>query len=75
LFTSFIPADLQTVETRVNRNTYSRFCDFVGDISRIFENCRYFNQPNSQITKCAEALESFFTQKLSLAREKLLQAS
>ncbi len=38
---------------------------------RIFENCRYFNQPSSQIMKSAEALESFFAQKLSLLRDKI----
>jgi hypothetical protein len=40
---------------------------------RIFENCRFFNQPNSQITKSAVALEGFFAQKLSQLREKIAE--
>ena len=50
---------------------YRKLSEFVGDVMRIFENCRYFNQPDTQIMKCAEGLESFFAQKLALLREKL----
>ncbi len=50
---------------------YTRLCEFVGDVVRIFENCRLFNQPNSQIAKCSEALEAFFVQKLVLLRDKI----
>ena len=38
---------------------------------RIFENCRFFNQPNSSIMKSAESLENFFSQKLSHLRERV----
>lgn len=69
------PMDLHTIETRVNDQHYERLCEFVGDFMRIFENCRYFNQPNSAIMRSAEALETFFAQKLVLLREKLLQVS
>ena len=63
--------DLQTIENRVAASHYGKLSDFVGDVMRIFENCRYFNQPNTQIMKCAEGLEGFFAQKLGLLREKL----
>ena len=63
--------DLQTVENRVASGHYGKLAEFVGDVMRIFENCRYFNQPNTQIMKCAEGLETFFAQKLGLLREKL----
>lgn len=65
------PMDLQTIENRVAASHYGKLSDFVGDVMRIFENCRYFNQPNTQIMKCAEGLEGFFAQKLGLLREKL----
>lgn len=68
---SFALVDLQTVETRVNQHHYNRLSEFVGDVTRIFENCRLFNQPNTQVAKCAESLESFFAQKLGLLREKM----
>jgi nucleosome-remodeling factor subunit BPTF len=68
-------SDLQTIENRVNQHYYERLCDFVGDITRIFENCRLFNQPTTQIAKCAESLESFFAQKLVLLREKIADTS
>lgn len=38
---------------------------------RIFENCSYFNQPDTQVMKCAKHLEAFFAQKLALLREKI----
>eukprot|EP00094_Tigriopus_californicus_P011143 TCALIF_10753-PA protein Name:"Similar to E(bx) Nucleosome-remodeling factor subunit NURF301 (Drosophila melanogaster)" AED:0.03 eAED:0.03 QI:0/0.85/0.75/0.87/1/1/8/257/2554 len=69
------PMDLHTIETRVSDQHYERLCEFVGDFMRIFENCRYFNQPNSPIMRSAEALETFFAQKLVLLRERLLQVS
>jgi nucleosome-remodeling factor subunit BPTF len=65
------PMDLTTVENRVGSGHYTKLCQFVGDVMRIFENCRYFNQPNTQIMKCAEGLESFFAQKLALLRVKM----
>lgn len=66
-----MPSDLQTVENRLSSGHYTKLCQFVGDVMRIFENCRYFNQPNTQIMKCAEGLEGFFAQKLTLLRDKI----
>ncbi|XP_040567508.1 nucleosome-remodeling factor subunit NURF301 [Lepeophtheirus salmonis] len=65
------PMDLQTIELRVNQSQYQRLSDFVGDVMRIFENCRYFNQDNSQVLRCAESLENYFAQKLAHVREKV----
>ena len=66
-----IISDLQTIEDRVNQQYYNKLSEFVGDVMRIFENCRFFNQPNSQIMKSAIALESFFASKLTILREKI----
>ena len=70
---NFLFADLQTIEERVTERKYTKLSEFVGDVMRIFENCRFFKQPNSQITKSAVALESFFSQKLALLREKIAE--
>ena len=71
MFFKLIISDLQTIEDRVNQQYYNKLSEFVGDVMRIFENCRFFNQPNSQIMKSAIALESFFASKLTILREKI----
>jgi nucleosome-remodeling factor subunit BPTF len=58
----------------VNQQHYKKLSEFVGDVMRIFENCRFFNLPNSAITKSAVALEAFFSQKLALLREKIAES-
>ena len=63
--------DLSTVDKKVNNGDYTKLCEFIGDVMRIFENCRFFNQPNSSIMKSAESLENFFSQKLSHLRERV----
>ena len=60
------------MENRVNQQTYVKLAEFVGDVTRIFENCRLYNHPTTQVFKCAQNLESFFAQKLVLLREKIL---
>lgn len=67
------PMDLATVEKKVNQGEYQKLCEFIGDVMRIFENCRFFNQPSSSIMKNADSLEAFFSQKLSHLREKVGQ--
>ena len=57
--------------SRSGTGHYTRLVQFVGDMMRIFENCRYFNQPESSIMKCAASLEAFFAQKLAQLREKV----
>jgi len=65
------PMDLSSVERKVNNGQYTKLCEFIGDVMRIFENCRFFNQPNTSIMKSAQSLEAFFSQKLSQLREKV----
>ena len=65
--------DLHTIEDRVIQRKYTKLSEFVGDMMRIFENCRFFNQPNSPVAKSAVALEAFFAQKLTQLREKIAE--
>jgi len=65
------PMDLQTIEGRVNYNQYGCLAEFIGDITRIFENCRYFNPQGTGVAKAAENLEAFLAQKIGGVREKV----
>ncbi|XP_075418207.1 nucleosome-remodeling factor subunit BPTF isoform X3 [Tenrec ecaudatus] len=58
------PMDLATMEERVQRRYYERLTEFVADMTKIFDNCRYYNPNDSPFYQCAEVLESFFVQKL-----------
>ncbi|XP_042904894.1 nucleosome-remodeling factor subunit BPTF [Parasteatoda tepidariorum] len=65
------PMDLKTVEQRLNLHTYKKLADFIGDMTKIFDNCRYYNPRSSPFYNCAEMLESFFVQKIKLFRESI----
>ncbi|XP_072414952.1 nucleosome-remodeling factor subunit BPTF isoform X5 [Chiloscyllium punctatum] len=58
------PMDLSTMEERIHHRFYKKLTDFVGDMTKIFDNCRYYNPSDSPFYQCAEVLESFFVQKL-----------
>ncbi|XP_008553074.1 nucleosome-remodeling factor subunit NURF301 isoform X1 [Microplitis demolitor] len=64
------PMDLQTIEFRINSRSYKKLSEFIGDMTKIFDNCRYYNQKESQFFKCAESLETFFVHKIKSLREK-----
>ena len=64
-------SDLQTIDQRLGQKYYKTLGEFIGDVMRIFENCRFFNPENSPITKSADNLENYFIQKLALLREKV----
>lgn len=67
------PMDLQTIELRVNHCQYSCLAEFIGDVTRIFENCRYFNPGGSGVAESAEKLEGFLATKIVTVREKVTQ--
>lgn len=52
------------MEERVQRRYYEKLTEFVADMTKIFDNCRYYNPSDSPFYQCAEVLESFFVQKL-----------
>ncbi|XP_072944153.1 nucleosome-remodeling factor subunit NURF301 [Epargyreus clarus] len=69
------PMDLQTVERKVNEQTYSTLSEFIGDMTKIFDNCRYFNPKDSEFYRCADGLEAYFAQKIKYFREKLFETT
>ncbi|XP_061083585.1 nucleosome-remodeling factor subunit BPTF isoform X5 [Conger conger] len=58
------PMDLATMEDRAQKRYYKKLTEFVADMTKIFDNCRYYNPSDSPFYQCAEVLESFFVQKL-----------
>ncbi|KAG9470855.1 hypothetical protein GDO78_016589 [Eleutherodactylus coqui] len=58
------PMDLATMEERVRSRYYKKLTEFVADMTKIFDNCRYYNPSESTFCQSAEVLESFFVQKL-----------
>ncbi|XP_026669711.1 nucleosome-remodeling factor subunit NURF301 isoform X4 [Ceratina calcarata] len=64
------PMDLQTIELRINDKSYKKLSEFIGDMTKIFDNCRYYNPKESPFFKCAESLETYFVHKIKSLREK-----
>lgn len=62
--------DLQTIELRINDRSYKKLSEFIGDMTKIFDNCRYYNPKESPFFKCAESLETYFVHKIKCLREK-----
>uniref|UniRef100_A0A8C7T5X3 Bromodomain PHD finger transcription factor n=1 Tax=Oncorhynchus mykiss TaxID=8022 RepID=A0A8C7T5X3_ONCMY len=58
------PMDLSTMEERLQKRHYIRLTEFVADMTKVFDNCRYYNPSDSPFYQCAEVLENFFVQKL-----------
>lgn len=57
-------SDLSTIEERLQKRKYIKLTEFVADMTKIFDNCRYYNPSDSPFYQCAEVLETFFVQKL-----------
>ncbi|KPU77735.1 uncharacterized protein Dana_GF24755, isoform B [Drosophila ananassae] len=69
------PMDLKQMESKLESNAYTKLAEFIGDMTKIFDNCRYYNPKESSFYKCAEALESYFVQKIKTFRENVLGQS
>ncbi|XP_072023147.1 nucleosome-remodeling factor subunit NURF301-like, partial [Amphiura filiformis] len=58
------PMDLSVVEAKVKKKDYNKLHEFMADVSKIFDNCRYYNPSDSPFYQCADVLEKFFVQKV-----------
>ncbi|XP_056018158.1 nucleosome-remodeling factor subunit BPTF-like isoform X3 [Ostrea edulis] len=65
------PMDLQTVEKNLMERKYLRLCDFVKDVTKVFDNCRLYNPADTPFYQCAEVLETFFVQRLKTLKERI----
>ena len=66
-------ADLKKIERKVNMRDYKNLAAFIGDVTRIFENCRYFNHGGVGLAKSSESLEQFLVKQVGLVRERVGQ--
>jgi len=65
------PMDLKMIEKKVNVRDYSSLAEFIGDVTKIFENVRYFNPGGTNMVKAAENLEQFLVKQIGPIRDKL----
>ena len=65
------PMDLRTIETKIQERRYQRLLEFIGDVTKVFDNCRYYNAKESNIARCATSLESFFVPRLKILRNSM----
>lgn len=61
------------IETKINDQNYTKLSEFIGDMTKIFDNCRYYNPKESPFYKCAESLEAYFVNKIKYLRDKLYE--
>lgn len=66
-------SDLQMIENKINDKRYTKLSEFIGDMTKIFDNCRYYNPKESPFYKCAESLEAYFVNKIKCLRDKLYE--
>ncbi|KAL4097581.1 hypothetical protein QTP88_022332 [Uroleucon formosanum] len=67
------PMDLNCIGKNVTEKKYKNLTEFIRDMIKIFDNCRYYNPRESQFYKCAEILEQFFVSKLKNLRDKFCE--
>ena len=61
-------SDLKTISDRLKNHYYIHRHLFIADMSRLFANCRSFNEPDTDYYKCANVLEKFFHAKMREAK-------
>ena len=69
--TFFEITDLSIIESRVNRSEYNCLAEFLGDMTRILENCRYFNPAGTRVAAAAEGLEQWLARQIPGVRDKV----
>lgn len=58
------PMDLKTMAERLKMRYYVHRKLFIADMSRIFSNCRHYNEPDTEYVKCTNALEKYYIAKM-----------
>ena len=58
------PMDLKAMTDKLRKGQYNDRSAFVEDMQKIFNNCRIYNDIETEFYKCANILEGFFFQKL-----------
>jgi len=71
IISNLFSLDLKKIEGKLNSNKYTKLAQFIGDVTKMFDNCRYYNRSNTPFYVCAEQLEAFFVQKIKTFRENM----
>uniref|UniRef100_A0A2P2I164 histone acetyltransferase n=1 Tax=Hirondellea gigas TaxID=1518452 RepID=A0A2P2I164_9CRUS len=58
------PMDLKSMTERHKAKYYHNVRLFHADMMRIFNNCRFYNHPDTEYFKCAAALEKYYKHKI-----------
>lgn len=58
------PMDLKTMTERLKNKYYVTRRLFIADMTRIFTNCKHYNQAETEYYQCAVNLEKFFQTKM-----------
>ena len=48
--------DLRLVDTKISERRFQRLLDFVAELTKIFNNYRYYNAKESNIARCTTTL-------------------
>lgn len=62
---------MRRIEAKLNNRRYTQLAQFIGDMTKIFDNCRYYNDRRSPFYSCADSLEAFFVSKIKTFREQM----
>jgi len=68
-FVSVHKLDFETMTRRLDEGYYNCVRLFIADVNRIFNNCKMYNDKNTEYVRCASSLEKFF---YALMKEKRL---
>ncbi len=60
----YLSADLETMTERLHLGYYTCSRLFIADMRRIFNNCKTYNERNTEYYCCAIMLEKFFVTKM-----------
>ncbi|XP_037075583.1 histone acetyltransferase KAT2B-like isoform X1 [Pollicipes pollicipes] len=61
------PMDLETMSKRLKNKYYCNKRLFIADATRIFTNCRMYNDPDTEYYRCSVTLEKYFHNRLKEA--------
>lgn len=70
----FPPTDLKKVQAKIETQVYTKLTEFIGDMTKIFDNCRFYNPKDTSFYKCADKLEAYFVQKIKDFRDNLMNS-
>lgn len=66
---------MKKVSRKIENKNYTTLSEFIGDMTKIFDNCRYYNPKESPFYRCAESLEAYFVQKINFFRDSLVDST